>query len=42
MPIYRYPILIWQDFSGQYTAALVEDDHAAVGPTRQAALRDLN
>jgi ATP-dependent Clp protease ATP-binding subunit ClpC len=41
MPIYRYPILIWQDFSGQFTAALVEESPAAVGATRREAVDDL-
>src|SRR5438046_3148986 len=39
--IHRHPVLVWQDFSGQYTASLVEENQAAVGPTRRAALDDL-
>lgn len=41
MQTYRYPILIWQDFAGQYTASLVDDDLAVVGATRQLAVREL-
>ncbi len=42
MALHRYPILVWQDFSGQFTAVLVEENEAAVGPTRRAALDDLH
>jgi ATP-dependent Clp protease ATP-binding subunit ClpC len=31
MPTYRYPILIWEDFAGHFTARLVEDLEAPAG-----------
>jgi ATP-dependent Clp protease ATP-binding subunit ClpC len=31
MPTYRYPILIWEDFTGHFTARLVEDLEASAG-----------
>ncbi|MCI0660992.1 MAG: AAA family ATPase [Acidobacteria bacterium] len=31
MPTYRFPILIWEDFAGYYTARLVEDEDAPAG-----------
>jgi ATP-dependent Clp protease ATP-binding subunit ClpC len=31
MPTYRYPILIWEDFTGHFTARLVEDPEAPAG-----------
>ena len=39
MPTYRYPVLIWQDHAGSFTAALVgEDDQAtANGPSADDA-----
>ncbi|HVW02826.1 MAG TPA: hypothetical protein VHB77_20880, partial [Planctomycetaceae bacterium] len=37
----KFPYLLWQDVSGQFTAALLEEDPAAVGPTRQVAVDEL-
>src|ERR1051325_4348282 len=31
MPAYRFPILIWEDFEGYFTASLVEDAFSQVG-----------
>jgi ATP-dependent Clp protease ATP-binding subunit ClpC len=39
MPTYRYPVLIWQDHAGAWTACLVEGDEnaAAAGPSADRA-----
>ena len=41
MPTTRYPVLIWRDFAGQFTASLVEHSVAAVGRSRSLALESL-
>ncbi|MBI3267986.1 MAG: AAA family ATPase [Planctomycetes bacterium] len=43
MPSERYPVLVWEDPSGSYTAALVEDARnvAAVGSTPESAMEQL-
>src|SRR5262245_8608675 len=37
MPTYRFPILIWEDFAGYYTARLVEDEEAPAGFSKTKA-----
>ena len=37
MPAYRFPILIWEDFEGYFTASLVEGSFAQVGIGQSAA-----
>ncbi|MBO0798662.1 MAG: hypothetical protein J2P31_07545, partial [Blastocatellia bacterium] len=43
MPTYRYPVLIWEDFTGHFTARLVEDLEApaAFSATRTEAVFQL-
>lgn len=43
MPTHRFPALLWQDFTGHFTARLVEDDEApaAFGATAAEALFQL-
>lgn len=39
---YRFPVLVWKDHQGSYTANLVEwDTRAGIGPTARAALEQL-
>jgi ATP-dependent Clp protease ATP-binding subunit ClpC len=39
---YRFPVLVWQDHQGGYTANLVEwDARAGIGPSAKAALEQL-
>ena len=45
MSTYRFPVLVWQDFEGYYTASLVEEHEAhetvAMGESEQSALSQL-
>ncbi len=43
MPTYRFPVLVWEDHAGNFTAAFVEDEEAPAGfgPTPDAALYQL-
>jgi ATP-dependent Clp protease ATP-binding subunit ClpC len=43
MPTYRYPVLVWEDHAGNFTAAFVEDEEApaAFASTPEAALYQL-
>ncbi|HXG67070.1 MAG TPA: AAA family ATPase [Blastocatellia bacterium] len=36
MPTYRYPVLIWEDFEGYFTASLVEEGYGVTGIGRTA------
>jgi ATP-dependent Clp protease ATP-binding subunit ClpC len=36
MPTYRFPVLVWEDFEGCFTAALVEDASAPAAVAREA------
>lgn len=43
MATYRFPVLVWQDHAGWFTAALVEwEDHVGIGRTPTAALEQLH
>lgn len=43
MATYRFPVLVWQDHAGWFTAALVEwEDRAGVGRSARAALDQLH
>src|SRR5262245_40521492 len=48
MPTYRFPVLVWQDFAGRYTARVVDDSDefsgdglAGIGPTAGAAVEQV-
>jgi ATP-dependent Clp protease ATP-binding subunit ClpC len=41
MPTYRFPVLIWQDYEGQFTASLAEYGQTGIGVTAGAAVAQL-